>query len=43
MLTSLHKNAYKFKMNHLVKMTLDATLMSDVELLYFRVIGKDFF
>ena len=43
MLTGLHKNAYKFKLNHLVKMTLDATLMSDVELLYFRVIGREFF
>ena len=43
MMTGLNTNAYKFKLNHLVKTTMDATLMSDIELLYFRVIGRDFF
>jgi hypothetical protein len=43
MVTDLNEHAYKFKLIHLVKTTMDITLMSDIELLYFKIIGQDFF
>jgi len=43
MISSQHKNAYKFQLNHLLKTTLDATLMSDIEILYFKIVSEEFF
>jgi hypothetical protein len=43
MITDINEHAYKFKLIHLVKTTMDITLMNDIELLYFKIIGANFF
>ena len=43
MISNIQPNAYKFQFNHLLKSSLDAALMSDIEILYFKVISEEFF